>query len=69
METPLVFLKHDFGRLDDNRYGVSLLQLEFFGTSPGNDAFDYIFPDANYNVGHDLTEMNLGNFTNKLVSS
>jgi len=56
---PLVLLDHHFRRFDNRCHGVTLLELEFFGATTGNDALNEVGPHANDDVRHYVSEHNL----------
>ncbi len=65
----LVLLEHYFGRLDYDRYRISLPEAELLSAPSGDDALDHVSPNTNHHMRHNFSEMNLGDFSNKLVPS
>lgn len=47
-------LEHDFSRLNDDRYLVSLLEIKLFGAAARNHAFYLVFSHADGDMGHDI---------------
>ena len=49
-----LLLDHHFGRLDDHGDSVADFESHFFDAAPGNDAFDFVIADLDYDMGHDV---------------
>jgi len=63
-----VLLNHHLSCLDYGNDRVALLKLKLFGASAGNGAFDEVVADADDDVGHDVAELNLFDFSTQFVS-
>src|SRR6267378_6766048 len=63
-----LFRHHDFRGFDDRDDSVALLQLQFVCTLASNDGIDHVLADTNGDVGHHVSENDLGNFALQLVS-
>src|SRR5262249_58665258 len=61
-------LNHDLGRFHDNLHGVTLFQTEFFGTGTRDHAFDQVLTDLDYDMRHDLADLDRLDRTGELIS-
>ena len=64
----LVLLEHHFGRLDYDSNCVSLLKSELFRAASCDHAFDLALSNFDDDMGHDVPESHLHNFSFELVS-
>lgn len=53
----LVFLDHDFRRLDYGNHCVSLFQFQFVSAAAGNGAFNEIVSDPYNDMRHDVAQL------------
>jgi hypothetical protein len=58
----LGLLDHHFSGFDDRADGVAYLQFHFLSAGASDDAFDEVVADTNGNVGHDVAELDFGDF-------
>jgi len=61
--TPLVLLKHYFGRLDHDGDFVTFLQAKLLGAPACNDTFYHPFSDAHVDVRHDVAQRDFDDFS------
>jgi len=66
--TSLALLEHHFGRFDDHRNLVSLLETKLFGATASNYALDLVLTNFDDDMGHDVPERHFHNFPFELVS-
>ena len=53
-----IFLNHHLSSFDHGSDGVTLLELEFIGTSPCDGTLDEVLTDAHDYVSHDIAQVN-----------
>jgi hypothetical protein len=65
----LGLLDQDLGGLDDRADGVADFQFHFLGAGASNDALDEVVANANGDMGHDVAELDFGDFADEAVAS
>jgi hypothetical protein len=63
-----LLLNHYFRGLDDHRNAVADFEIQLFGATPGDDAFDFIVANLNHDVRHHIAELHVFDLTTKLIA-
>lgn len=64
----LSFLQQNFGGLNDGGDRVSDLELHLFRATARDDALDLMFAHFQYDVSHDVAELQLDDFADQTVT-
>lgn len=64
-----ILLNHDFGCLDGSDNGIALLKFKFVSAAARDGPFDEVVPNTNSDMGHDVAELNLFDFSVQFVTS